>query len=71
MSLSDEQSVDRFQVFTDTCRAAGVDSSSGRLEVFLALSESVQDSAFADLVRRIKGASGADNRPPSSVAPLT
>jgi hypothetical protein len=50
-------SVDRFAVFEDTCRAAGIESGTERLKVFLALPEPIQDGAFSDLAKRLKRAS--------------
>ncbi len=46
--------IDRFAVFEDTCRAAGVESGVERLRVFLTLPEFVQGEVFADLAARIK-----------------
>jgi hypothetical protein len=62
--LSTIQAVDRFAVFEDTCRAAGLETGVDRLRAFLALPEQVQGEVFADLAERLKLA-GAKATPSS------
>ena len=52
--MSTTQLVDRFAVFEDTCRAAGLDTGLDRLRAFLALPDQVQGEVFADLALRLK-----------------
>jgi hypothetical protein len=62
--LSSTQLIDRFAVFEDTCRAAGLDSGLERLRAFLTLPEQVQGEVFADLALRLKRP-GAEAEPES------
>jgi hypothetical protein len=55
LSATETEIPDRFNVFRETCQAAGVFTSAGRLDVFLALPEPVQDQVFSDVAKRITG----------------
>jgi hypothetical protein len=58
--------VDRFAVFEDTCRAAGLETGLDRLRAFLALLEQVQGEVFADLALRVKQAGASTEATPEA-----